>query len=89
MGISIGVVMRKGGGKEKGSAYERAICKRLSLYVSKGKRDDLFWRSAMSGGRATLQAKKGKKAQAQAGDITSIAAEGNKLTSTFMIECKH
>ena len=47
--------MRKGGGKEKGSSFERLVCKRMSMWLSKGERDDLFWRSAMSGGRATVQ----------------------------------
>jgi hypothetical protein len=77
--------MKVGGGKAKGSAYERLICKRLSLWVSGGKREDVFWRSAMSGGRATV---KGKTVR-QAGDITAVAPEGHPLTDVFYIECKH
>ena len=71
--------------KQKGSAFERKICKALSLWIS-GSREDLFWRSAMSGGRATLA---GKKAQGQAGDICAIDPLGHKLTDKFYIECKN
>jgi hypothetical protein len=76
--------MRPGGGKAKGSQFERDICVKLSLWVSAGKRKDLFWRSAMSGGRATVS----RGEVRQAGDITSVAAEGHILTDYCYIECK-
>jgi len=44
---------KRGGGKAKGAAFERDICRRLSLWYTNGKQDDVFWRSAISGGRAT------------------------------------
>lgn len=72
-------------GKQKGSEFERKVCKQLSLWVSKGKSVDLFWRSAMSGGRATVA--KGKVRQG--GDITAVAPEGHVLTDYLYIECKH
>ncbi len=75
--------------KQKGGAFERRICRALSLWVSKGKAEDLFWRSAMSGGRATVMYKKGKSAASQAGDISSVALEGHVLTDLFTIECKN
>lgn len=78
--------MRTGGGKQKGASFERAVCKHLSLWISKGKRDDIYWRSAMSGGRATLA--KGTRGT-QAGDISSIDSMGELLTNAFLIECKH
>lgn len=56
--------------------------------MSYGERDDLFWRSAMSGGRATVGLKKGIKRNTQFGDITAIDPLGNKLTDNFIIECK-
>lgn len=80
--------MRAGGSKAKGSAYERQICKALSLWVSSGKAVDIFWRSAMSGGRATVSNRKGVSVR-QAGDITAVAPEGHALTDRFYIECKH
>lgn len=81
--------MRAGGGKQKGAQFEREICKRLSLWVSNGKDEDLFWRSAMSGGRASVAMKVNKKLRRQAGDITATSIEGCTLTDRFYIECKH
>lgn len=82
--------MRAGGGKQKGAAFERWVCKRLSLWASNGEATDLFWRSAMSGGRATIAAQRGKakSAAAHAGDITATSARGHFLTDLFLIECK-
>lgn len=76
--------MRPGGGKAKGSDFERSVCKDLSLWVSDGKHVDLFWRSAMSGGRATVS----RGLVRQAGDICAVAEEGHWLTNLFYIECK-
>jgi len=81
--------MRAGGSKAKGSSFERQVCEKLSLWVSGGKDRDLFWRSAMSGGRSTFAAKKGGKLNRQAGDICGVAPEGHSLTDYFYIECKH
>lgn len=80
--------MRRGGGKPKGNAFEREICKDLSKWLSYGERDDILWRSAMSGGRATVGLKKGIVRKTQGGDITAIDPIGNKLTDKYMIECK-
>jgi hypothetical protein len=81
--------MKSGGSKQKGSSFEREICKKLSLWISDGKSDDLFWRSAMSGGRATVRTKKGRTTASGHGDITAVTPEGNVLTDHFVIECKH
>lgn len=80
--------MRKGGGKAKGAGFERHICTQLSLWVTNGKRKDVFWRSAMSGGRATVAKRKGVDLSRQAGDITAIAPEGHPVTDMLYIECK-
>ena len=80
--------MRKGGGKAKGASFEREVCKRLSLWVTDGKHEDCFWRSAMSGGRSTVAAKKGKRLAAQAGDISALTKDGERLTNRFLAECK-
>lgn len=81
--------MKAGGGKRKGAQFERKTCEALSLWVSKGKRDDLFWRSSMSGGRASVKFKKGKENVTQGGDICAIDPMGHKLLDRFSIECKH
>lgn len=83
------MVMRKGGSKAKGSAMEREICKKLSLWVSHGKREDLYWRSAMSGGRATVAGRRGINLASQAGDISSVDKAGHVLTGDFYFETKH
>jgi hypothetical protein len=80
--------MRAGGGKAKGSQFERDICVALSLWVSNGKSEDLFWRSAMSGGRATVGARKGKDLARHAGDISATSREGHALTDDWYVECK-
>jgi len=77
------------GSKDKGSSFERTICKQLSLLVTNGERTDVFWRSALSGGRATLQFDQGIINQAQAGDISAISKEGMWLIDNYQIECKH
>ena len=80
--------MRAGGSKQKGADYERLICNKLSLWVSRGVSRDLFWRSAMSGGRATIGRRRGIELNRQAGDVCAIAPEGHALTSQFYVECK-
>lgn len=80
--------MRKGGGKAKGAGFERDVCKALSLWITAGAKEDCFWRSAMSGGRATVGRKKGKELTRQAGDITATSPEGHALTDYWYVECK-
>lgn len=74
-------------GKKKGSQFERECCELLSQWITHGKKSDCFWRSAMSGGRATVAYRKGQNVRA-AGDITAVAPEGHCLTDKFFIECK-
>ena len=76
--------MRKGGGKGKGSNFEREICSALSLWTTNGASVDVYWRAAMSGGRATVA----KGTVRQSGDITAVAPEGHILTDQFYLECK-
>lgn len=73
----------------KGAGFEIKVCVQLSLWVSGGKNRDLFWRSAMSGGRATTAFKRGVRLDRQAGDICAIAPEGHRITDTYFLECKH
>lgn len=80
--------MRNGGGKGKGSTYERKVCGQLSRWISNGAMSDIFWRSAMSGGRATVAHRKGIAVR-QAGDITAVSPEGHILCDHSFIELKH
>ena len=74
--------------KAKGSAFERKICKLLSLWYTENERDDVFFRSASSGAMATQRFKKGKKTSGQQGDVTSTDVEGIGFINKFSIELK-
>lgn len=75
-------------GNKKGSSFERKICKQLSLWWTDGERDDVFWRSSQSGGRATQRAKKGKTTYGSYGDIAAVDPYGEPLLKLFTIELK-
>lgn len=76
---------RKGGG----SRFERAVCTTLSLWWSKGKRDDIYWRTAGSGGRATARTRSGKSTYGQHGDVLAVDPVGQPLLDLVTIELKH
>lgn len=76
------------GKSSKGSSFEREISKQLSLWWTKGASDSVFWRSAMSGGRATVRAKVGKNTNYMAGDICAIDPIGAPLIESTVIELK-
>lgn len=75
-------------GIKKGSAYEREFCKLLGLWWTGGERDDIFWRTAGSGGMATNRRRRGKAAAHQHGDIQATDPIGLPLTSLATIELK-
>jgi hypothetical protein len=75
----------------KGSEFERAVCKSLGLWWTQDldkPRDDIFWRTSQSGGRATERMKKGIGTAYSAGDITFIDPIGQPLIDTLLIELK-
>ena len=80
--------MRKGGGKQKGAAFERDICRKLSLWVTAGKRSDIFWRSAMSGGRATVAKARGEDMAHVSGDVCAVHEAGHVFVDALFIEIK-
>lgn len=80
--------MKKGGGGQKGSSFERKIAKKLSLWWTDNQRDDIFWRTSGSGARATSRSKKNKKTAYEYGDITFTDPIGKSLIDLFLIECK-
>lgn len=75
-------------GKNKGSKFEREICKLFSLWWTDRERDDVFWRTSNSGGRATFRAKKGRGTFGQYGDIQATDAIGQPLINVCNIEIK-
>lgn len=72
----------------KGADFERDISRTLSLWWSHGERDDIFWRTSMSGGRATVRKKSGKSTAYQAGDISFTDPIGAPLIKATVIELK-
>lgn len=80
--------MKTGYGSRKGSAFERDICKKLSLWWSEGKRDDIFWRTASSGARATQRRKIGRSTYGGDGDICAIDPIGQPLLDKYVFSLK-
>ena len=76
---------------QKGFSYEREIAKKLSLWLTQGKRDDVLWRTEGSGGRSTQEAKKGHYLLNSYGDIgvkDPSCQEAVDFISKVLIECK-
>lgn len=72
----------------KGGAFEREVCKKISEWWTLGKRDDLFWRTSNSGGRATVRRKKGKYSYSGHGDLSYTHPKGKKLLDLISFELK-
>lgn len=72
--------MKLGGGKGKGSDFERKIAKQFSLWLSDGKDKNLLWRTPSSGA---------KKTENIAGDLMALKPEGRIFTDVFCVEIKH
>lgn len=65
------------------------MAQRLSLWVSDATSKDLFWRSAMSGGRYTVQRRgPGLGAENSVGDISANHPDGFLFLEIFSVECK-
>ena len=73
---------------QKGGGYEREFCKELSLWWTNHDRDDVFWRSSQSGGRATTRRKQGKSTANSYGDIAATDAIGHPLIDLITFELK-
>lgn len=66
----------------KGSDFERDMCKELSLWISKGKRVDVFMRNRVRVTEFTPERER------QLGDLTTNDIKGIYFTSMFVVECK-
>lgn len=73
----------------KGAVLEREICRKLGLWWTGGKRDDIFWRTAGSGARATNRKRTDKNTFGQYGDIQATDPIGQPLLDLFSIEVKN
>ena len=72
----------------KGPPFEREVCHALSLWWTKGERDDVLWRSQNSGARATSRSKVGKTTAGQYGDIAATDPTAAPVTALAVWECK-
>jgi len=73
---------------QKGSQFERDVCRQLSLWWSNGTNDDIFWRTQTSGARATVRDKQGKRTFGQYGDVQATDPIGQPLLNNLSIEIK-
>lgn len=76
------------GGKGKGSDFERRFCEQLSLWWTGGARDDVFWRTGGSGGRATVRQQRGRATYGQYGDVGATHPQGHALVDALTVELK-
>lgn len=70
---------------QKGSQFERDMCRLFSRWVSGGDRDDLFWRTSQSGGRATACSRRGAalKTKGFYGDMALVGGSGHEVGKLF------
>jgi len=76
--------MKKGGGKSKGSQFEREICRILTKWITGKANPVIFWRTAGSGSQHTNL----KGNSLMVGDIMAIDERALPFTRLFCIECK-
>ncbi len=79
--------MRSGGGKSKGSAFERLIARELSNWLTQNKDDKQLIRSVLSGGWE--RSKTGAEGWRHAGDLAPNGPYGEAFRKVVAIECKH
>ena len=72
----------------KGSQFERDLCKKLSSWWTSGARQDVFWRTAGSGGMATNRRRKGEQTQVHCGDLCATDEVGAPFLKVFAAELK-
>jgi len=72
----------------KGGASENETCRELSMWWSDGETSALFRRTQMSGGKATIRARKKEKTPYEYGDITFSEPVAKPLIDFLLIENK-
>ena len=75
-------------GRGKGGNFERDMSRAFSRWWTNGERDDIFWRTGGSGGRATARSRSGKHTAGQYGDIAATDPLGAPLIDWITIELK-
>lgn len=77
--------MKKGGGKAKGSAFEREISKKLSIWMGAKDKDIWVWRSPSSGAVSTIA----NKYNDFSGDLIATNPIAEKFFRLYSIELKN
>ncbi len=72
----------------KGSEFERLVCRKLTEWVTGSPTPEIFWRSAVSGAKATQDRKAGR-ASNMGGDIVAVHPAGQPFMERFSVECKN
>lgn len=75
----------------KGADFERRLAKTLSLWWTQDldvPRDDIFWRTSQSGGRATSRRKNDQQTFNQIGDLCAVDPIGIPFLKAFTVEIK-
>jgi hypothetical protein len=72
----------------KGRRFEIEIASRLSRWWTDNERDDVFWHTHDSGGRATRRSRAGKSTKNLCGDICATDPIGQPLLDLCVIEAK-
>jgi len=73
---------------DKGPSFERWFCDRLSEWWTGDPDASVFWRTANSGGRATVRGRKGKRTGNHHGDVCAIDPSGDDFLKVFCVELK-
>ena len=74
--------------KAKGAAFERLMAKQFSLWWTGNARDDVFWRTPLSGGRATRRSSSGRQTSGGYGDLHSTHDKADVFCRMCTIEMK-
>ena len=82
----LAALLKRSGSSSKGGSFEREFCKTLGVWWCG--RDDVFWRTAGSGGRATGRKKQGKTTTGHEGDVAATDPIGLPLLQVFSFELK-
>lgn len=72
---------------QKGAEFERLIGRFLSLWLTRGERDDIFRRNVLSGGQYTVSTKTGK-ARGRSGDMVDNHPIAQHFVARYCVECK-
>jgi hypothetical protein len=75
-------------GSSKGGAFERELCRVISLWWTENTRDDIFWRTPGSGAMAKTRSKKSLSTYGAYGDIQATDPSGQPLLQVFTMELK-